>query len=125
MATYIESLISEFFKRNKAYHNRDLADKEWDNVSQAVGITSRYKHRFNYFILCSLLCARVYIQYFEYVYMITQITGTIQHFLQPELVARTQDIHVSSSSCEFKDSFRPSTLDACTQALALFFDPED
>jgi hypothetical protein len=54
MATYIESLISEVFKRpvlwdhrNKAYHNRDLVDKEWDNVSQAVGITSRYKHQFN------------------------------------------------------------------------------
>jgi hypothetical protein len=54
MATYIESLISEVFKRpvlwdhrNKAYRNRDLVDKEWDNVSQAVGITSRYKHQFN------------------------------------------------------------------------------
>jgi hypothetical protein len=43
----------------------------------------------------------------------------IQQFLQPELVARTQDIHVSSSSCEFKDTFRPRTLDACTQALTL------
>jgi hypothetical protein len=45
MATYIESLILEVFKRpvlwdhrNKDYHNRDLVDKEWDNVSQAVGI---------------------------------------------------------------------------------------
>jgi hypothetical protein len=27
--------------------------------------------------------------------------------------------HVSSSSCEFKDSFRPRTLDACTQDLTL------
>jgi hypothetical protein len=26
--------------------------------------------------------------------------------------------HVSSSSCEFKDSFRPRTLDACTQDTA-------
>jgi hypothetical protein len=43
----------------------------------------------------------------------------IQQFLQPDLVARTQDIHVSSSSCEFKDSFRPRTLDACTQDLTL------
>jgi hypothetical protein len=43
----------------------------------------------------------------------------IQQFLQPELVARTQDKHVSSSSCEFKDSFRPRTLDACTQDLTL------
>jgi hypothetical protein len=65
MATYIESLISVFIRpvlwdhRNNAYRNRDLVDKEWD-VSQAVGITSRYKHQFNYFILCSLLCARVY-----------------------------------------------------------------
>jgi hypothetical protein len=43
----------------------------------------------------------------------------IQQFLQSELVARTQDTHVSSSSCEFKDSFRPRTLDACTQTLTL------
>jgi hypothetical protein len=43
----------------------------------------------------------------------------IQQFLQSELVARTQDIHISSSSCEFKDSFRPRTLDACTQDLTL------
>jgi hypothetical protein len=99
--------------RNNAYHNRDMVDKEWDNVSQAVAITSRYKHRFNYFILCSLLCARVYTEYFVYVYM---ITCTIQHFLQPELASRTQDIHVSSSTCEFKESFRPRTLDACNTA---------
>jgi hypothetical protein len=56
MATYIESLISVFKRavlwdhRNKAYHNRDLVDKEWDNVSQAVGITSRYKHQFNFIL---------------------------------------------------------------------------
>jgi hypothetical protein len=49
----------------------------------------------------------------------------IQQFLQPELVARTQDTQVSSSSCEFKDSLRPRTLDTCMQAVTLLFHSED
>jgi hypothetical protein len=84
MATYIESLISEVFKRpvlwdhrNKAYHNRDLVDKEWD-VSLAVGITSRSIHLFNYFISCSFLCARVYTEYFEYFYITQNVFNKFQ-----------------------------------------------
>lgn len=44
-----EALISEVFKRpalwdhqNKGYRNRRYVDKEWTNVSQKLGISSKY-----------------------------------------------------------------------------------
>jgi hypothetical protein len=49
MPTSTEALISEVFKRpvlwdhqNKGYHNRKYVDKEWNNVSDKLGISSKY-----------------------------------------------------------------------------------
>jgi hypothetical protein len=65
MPTSTEALISEVFKRpvlwdhqNKGYHNRKCVDKEWNNISHKLGISSKY-NEFKDLKLSRRLCANV------------------------------------------------------------------
>jgi len=58
-----EALISEVFKRPvlwdqrmKVYHNRDLIEKEWRNLSQTLEISSKYYYIAFLFGSCTILC---------------------------------------------------------------------
>jgi hypothetical protein len=63
MCLMMEGIISEVFKRPvlwdnrlKGYHNRDLIDSEWKNLSQTLGISSKYYYIAFLFGLYTILC---------------------------------------------------------------------
>jgi len=63
MSSITEALISEVFKRPvlweykiKNYHNRDVVDKEWRNLSQTLNIRSKYYYIPFVFGLYTNLC---------------------------------------------------------------------
>jgi hypothetical protein len=63
MSSMTEGLISEVFKRPvlwdhrmKGYHNRDLIDLEWRNLSQTLEISSKYYYTAFLFGLYTILC---------------------------------------------------------------------
>jgi hypothetical protein len=66
MSSITEALISEVFKRPvlwdhkiKNYHNRDVADKEWRNLSQTLHISSNYYYIAFVFGLYTNLCTEM------------------------------------------------------------------
>jgi len=63
MSSMTEALISEAFKRPvlwdhrmKGYHNRDLTEKEWRNLSQTLEISSKYYYIAFLFGKYTILC---------------------------------------------------------------------
>jgi len=63
MSSMTEALISEVFKRPvlwdhrmKGYHNRDLIQKEWRNLSETLEISSTYYYIAFLFGSYTILC---------------------------------------------------------------------